>query len=80
MSHRPQTPTAELAPLTAEELRTLALEAGADDAGVVEIGRAALDDQREDLEHFYPWAKSLLSIVVRMNREPLRSTARSLAN
>ncbi|MHC4377560.1 MAG: SCP2 sterol-binding domain-containing protein [Planctomycetota bacterium] len=66
--------------LTARELRQLALDAGADDAGLVEVERAELDDQRADLLHFYPWAKSLLSFVVRMNREPLRSTARSVAN
>ena len=34
--------------IEAERLRQLALDHGADDAGVVEIGNPALDDQRAD--------------------------------
>jgi Fe-S-cluster-containing hydrogenase component 2 len=66
--------------LEAAELKRLALEAGADDAGLVEIGRAALDDQRDDILQAFPATKTLLTFVVRMNREPLRSPARSVAN
>lgn len=61
-------------------LRRLALECGADDAGLVEIKRPALDSQRDELLHHYPWIKTLLGFVVRMNREPIRSPARSVAN
>lgn len=67
-------------PPSADRLRRMALEAGADDAGLVELARPALDEQRADLLRHFPWAKSLLALVVRMNREPLRSTARSIAN
>lgn len=66
--------------LDAEWLRKLCLDAGADDVGFVEIGRAALTDQREDIFHVFPQAQSLISFVVRMNREPIRSLARSVAN
>jgi len=66
--------------IDADWLRSLALEAGAADAGIVEVSRAGLDDQRDDLLSFFPWAQTLLSYVVRTNREPLRSTARSLSN
>jgi Fe-S-cluster-containing hydrogenase component 2 len=66
--------------LDADELRRLGREAGADDVGLVEIGRAALDDQREDILRFFPSTKTLISFVCRMNREPVRSPARSVAN
>jgi ferredoxin len=67
-------------PLDAAWLRQLCLDCGADDAGVVEIGRPALDDQREDILRFFPSARTLLSFVCRMNREPIRNPARSVAN
>lgn len=66
--------------LDADELLALAREAGADDAGLVEVERPELDDQRADLLRHFPWARTLLSVVVRTNREPIRSPARSLAN
>jgi ferredoxin/putative sterol carrier protein len=61
-------------------LKQLALEHGADDAGLVEIGHPSLDDQRADILKFYPRTKALLAIVCRMNREPIRNPARSVAN
>jgi ferredoxin len=66
--------------LDAAQIRRLCLEEGADDVGFVSIGRPELDDQREDILRVYPWAKGLISIVCKMNREPIRSTARSVAN
>src|SRR5213083_493231 len=67
-------------PLDAARLRQLCLDCGADDAGLVEISRPALDDQRADILRAFPPAKTLLSFVCRMNREPIRSPARSVAN
>jgi ferredoxin-NADP reductase/Fe-S-cluster-containing hydrogenase component 2 len=61
-------------------LRRLALDCGADDAGLVEIGRPGLDPQREEILRNYPWTKSLLSVVLRMAREPVRGAPRSVAN
>jgi hypothetical protein len=61
-------------------LRHLALDCGADDAGLVEIARPGLDPQREEILRNYPWTKSLLNLVVRMAREPVRGTPRSVAN
>ena len=58
----------------------MCLDCGADDAGLVEISRPALDDQRADILRFFPAAKTLVSFVCRMNREPIRSPARSVAN
>jgi len=66
--------------LDATELRQLALSCGADDVGLVEIGRRELDPQRDEIFTRFPWTKTLLSFVCRMNREPIRSPARSVAN
>ncbi len=64
----------------ADWLRQVCRDAGADDVGLVEISRPALDDQREDILRFFPLTRTLLSFVCRMNREPIRSPARSVAN
>ena len=66
--------------LDADWLRQLCREAGADDVGLVEISRPALDNQRDDILRYFPPTKTLLSFVCRMNREPIRSPARSVAN
>jgi ferredoxin-NADP reductase/Fe-S-cluster-containing hydrogenase component 2 len=67
-------------PLDAGWLKQLVLDAGADDVGFVEIGRPALDDQRDDILKAFPHAKTLISFVVRMNREAIRTPARSVSN
>lgn len=61
-------------------LRRLALECGADDAGLVELSRPGLDPQRAEILRNYPWTKTLLSLIVRMAREPVRGAPRSVAN
>lgn len=66
--------------LSAQHLEDLARRCGADDVGLVEIGRAALDDQRAHVLQVFPATRTLLSFVVRMNREPVRSVVRSVAN
>ena len=71
-SHRPL--TRRSARLDADWLRQLCRNCGADDLGLVEIGRPALDDRRDDILRFFPATKTLLSFVCRMNREPVRGT------
>lgn len=66
--------------LSYDELKQLCIDNGADDAGVVSIDRAELDDQRADILRHAPWTRSLLTFVCKMNREPVRSPARSMAN
>src|SRR5690349_22624107 len=66
--------------LDAAWLKQLALDAGADDVGLVGIDNPALDDQRDDILQAFPRTKTLVSFVVRLNREPIRSPARSVAN
>ncbi len=66
--------------LGADVLRDIALAAGADDVGFVSIDDPALDDQRGDILAAFPFARTLISFVLRMNRENIRSPARSVAN
>jgi len=66
--------------LDAVWLRGLALQSGANDAGLVEITRSGLDSQRDEILRNYPWTKCLLSFVLRMAREPVRGAPRSVAN
>src|ERR671922_1534134 len=61
-------------------LRQLCLEAGADDVGVVGIDRPEIAEQHADILRYFPPTKTLISFVCRMNREPIRSPARSVAN
>lgn len=76
---RPEPPRVSGA-LDAEWLRQICAEAGADDVGFVAIDRAELDDQRADILEVFPQTQALISFVCRMNRAPIRSTARSIAN
>ncbi len=69
-----------LGKLDASWLRDLCLNAGADDVGFVEIDRPEIADQRKEILEVFPHAKTLVSIVLRMNREPIRTPARSVAN
>src|SRR6187401_2100410 len=66
--------------LDAAWLKQLVLDAGADDVGFVEIGRSALDDQREGIFKAFTHTKTLISFVDRMNREAIRTPARSVSN
>ncbi|MDD4892245.1 MAG: 4Fe-4S double cluster binding domain-containing protein [Phycisphaerae bacterium] len=68
------------AALDADRLRALCRQAGADDVGLVRIDNPAVDSQREDILRFFPAARTLVSFVCRMNREPIRNPARSVAN
>jgi ferredoxin len=61
-------------------LKTLCLKAGAGDVGFVSIDHPDLADQRSDILALFPPAKSLISIVCRMNRENIRTPMRSIAN
>lgn len=66
--------------LDAEWLRKLCLGAGANDVGFVEIDRPDIADQRNEILAVFPHTKTLLSFVCGMNRENIRSPARSVAN
>lgn len=63
-----------------DAIRRLFLEAGADDVGCIEIDRAEIADQRDDILAAFPCTKTLISLVCRMNRENIRTPMRSIAN
>lgn len=67
-------------PLDAAWLRQLCLDAGADDVGFVELDRPALAGERAHIQRTFPHTRSLISIVLRMNRDNVRNPARSIAN
>lgn len=62
------------------ELRQLCLDAGADDAGFVELERDAIQNEREGILHVYPLTRSIISAIVANNRENIQSPARYVAN
>jgi NAD-dependent dihydropyrimidine dehydrogenase PreA subunit len=66
--------------LDADWLRTLCLEAGADDVGFVAIDHPDLAGEKNDILALLPPGKALISIVCRMNRENIRTPMRSVAN
>lgn len=66
--------------LSAAELREMCLELGADDVGFVEMTNPTLADQKDAILNLYPWTKAFISIAGRVNRENLRSPARSVAS
>lgn len=73
-------PAPDAADLSGDAVRDIALRAGADDVGFVSLDDPALGDQRRDILDAFPFARTLISFVVRMNRENIRSPARSAAN
>ena len=66
--------------LSASEILALARECGADDCGLVSIEDDALAAERPYIARAFPATRTLLSIVGRTHREPIRSPARSIAN
>ena len=66
--------------LDAAWLRELCLNAGADDVGFVELERPLLTGERSHIERVFPRTRSLIGFVLRMNRDNVRSPARSVAN
>ena len=68
------------AKLSAEWLKNLCLEEGADDAGFVEAHRPALASEKTGMDRLYPRTRSLISIVQVMNRENIQSLERYPAN
>ena len=74
------TPVPATRVLDAAWLRQLCLEAGADDVGFVELERPALAEERPHIERAFPRTRGLISFVLRMNRDNIRSPARSIAN
>lgn len=77
---RARPPRPEPSPLNAAELRQLALEAGADDAGVVSLSHADLAEELPFVRAALPTAQTLIALVLRMHPDNVRSPQRSVAN
>src|SRR5262249_51650055 len=67
-------------PLDAAWLRQLCLDAGADDVGFAEVDRPALAGERPHNQRAFPPTRSVISVVLRMNRDNVRNPARSIAS
>ncbi len=66
--------------LDAHWLREMCLAAGADDVAFAGIDNGDLASEVEHVQAALPGAKSYISLVVKMNRDNVRSPARSVAN
>src|SRR5947209_8062045 len=80
MRARPTPPPNISEALDAGWLRQLCLDAGAEDVGFVEVDRPALAEEQPYIQRAFPHTRSLISFVLRMNRDNVRSPARSVAN
>ncbi|MEE6169416.1 MULTISPECIES: epoxyqueuosine reductase [unclassified Mycolicibacterium] len=66
--------------IDADWLRRICLEAGADDVAFASVDDPALASEQEHADAALPGVRSYISLVVKMNRDNVRSTARSVAN
>ncbi|MDT5299284.1 MAG: hypothetical protein QOG79_2526 [Mycobacterium sp.] len=66
--------------IDADWLREVCLGAGADDVAFASVDNPALVSEREHVESALPGTKTYISLVVKMNRDNVRSPARSVAN
>ncbi|MGD2187278.1 MAG: 4Fe-4S binding protein, partial [Desulfobacterales bacterium] len=64
--------------LDAKWLKTLVLEAGADDVGLVAINRPELSDYRADIREVFPKTRTLISFVARLNSENIRCPSQAV--
>ena len=60
---------------SAESLRGICLEEGADDAGFVEVDRAEIASERDGALRAYPKTKTVISIIKQTNREAIQSAS-----
>ena len=66
--------------LDAEWLSSICLAAGADDVAFASVDNPDLASEVAHVQQALPGTRSYISLVVKMNRENVRSTARSVAN
>jgi Fe-S-cluster-containing hydrogenase component 2 len=66
--------------LDADWLRSICLDAGADDVAFAAVDNPDLISEITHVQEALPGTRSYISLVVKMNRDNVRSTARSVAN
>lgn len=64
----------------AKVIRQICLEAGADEVGLVEIGRPELAQEGQGIFHLYPSTQTIISLSRALNRENMQSPAGAMAN
>jgi hypothetical protein len=69
-----------LVPLEAEELPRICFESGADDVGFLSIDDPEIAAQKADIIKLFPDTRTVVSLLCRMNQEPVRSVVRSVPN
>lgn len=77
---RRRPPAVAPARLRIEDVRAIALAAGADDAGVVSLHHPDLTEEVPHATRALPGARSFVSVVLSTHRDNIRSPARSVAN
>ncbi len=66
--------------LKGEWLKKILLDAGADDAGFVEIDRKSLGENHEDILRIFPKTKTIVSFVGRLNPANIRCVSRAISD
>ncbi len=66
--------------LQTEQLKKMALDAGADDAGIVDLDRDAMVPYNQDLLEAMPDTRCVMILIFRVNQTHLRSLAHSVAD
>ena len=66
--------------LDSDRLKRLVLDAGADDTGLIGIDHPGIADQRQDILDIFPRAKSLISIMCRLNRDNIRTVSQAISD
>ncbi len=61
-------------------LKDLAAKAGADDCGIIDINCPELVEEKQDILSLYPETRSLLSVVVTLNRENIRCVSQAVSD
>ncbi|MGD2271068.1 MAG: SCP2 sterol-binding domain-containing protein [Desulfobacterales bacterium] len=80
MQESPDNHNAQKIQITADEVREICREAGADDAGFVEIDRKALAHEKGDILKIYPKTRSLIAIAKLINQEAVQSPATNIVD
>jgi len=65
---------------SADMIKKICLDAGADDVGLVDLDRKSVQKEKEGILHVYPLTRSIIAIVTVNNRENIQSSARYVAN
>ena len=65
---------------SAAAIKSMCLDAGADDVGLVDLDRESLQKEREGILHVYSLTRTVIAVIIANNRENIQSPARYVAN